>query len=235
MEQKDRIAPDMAASLFAWWRDAGVDALVGEEPRNLLAAPAPVRASEAAPALSADRPETLDGFLAWLTETRDLAGAAPGAPRIAPAGDPASGLMILADMPTPEDFAEVRLVSGAAGRLFDSMLAAIGRDRAHVWLAPLSPLRPPGGRLAGAEIEALAALARHHIALVKPKALFLLGDVATKALLGLPLNSVRGRVHLLEPSGVKCVASFKPEFLLAHPQQKRRAWDDLRLLMKALA
>ena len=46
----------------------------------------------------------------------------------APAGDPASGLMILTDMPSAED-ARPASVSGEAGALFDRMLAAIGRGR----------------------------------------------------------------------------------------------------------
>ena len=39
---------------------------------------------------------------------------------------------------------------------------------------------------------------RHHIALVKPKRLLLLGDAPARALTGQPLASARGKVHRIE-------------------------------------
>ena len=168
-----------AASALQWWSDAGVDTLVDEAPRNWLKPqPKPVPTA-AAPAPAEALPADLDAFRAWFVNGARLPLGAPAAPRIGPAGDPASDLMILVDMPGAAD--RDILISGAPGALFDRMLSAIGRGRETIWLAPLSPMRTPTGRLDPAQETQLADIARHHVGLVKPKALLLFGDAVIDA------------------------------------------------------
>jgi DNA polymerase len=69
---------------------------------------------------------------------------------------------------------------------------------------------------------------RHHITLVRPKRLLLLGDAPARALIGQPLAIARGKVHRIET--VPAVATFHPRFLLARPADKALAWRDLLLL-----
>src|SRR5690349_3849176 len=141
-----------ASSVLQWWSDAGVDILIDEQPRDWLrpkpssgtpavsAAPAaaPLSGSPVPVQVEEPLPGQLDLFQAWLRDSDRLPFAAPAAPRVCPSGDPASGLMIVADMPSGEDCAAGTLMSGEAGRLFDRMLAAIGRDRSSIYLAALS-------------------------------------------------------------------------------------------------
>ena len=225
--------------------DAGVDVIVGEEPRDWLRAkpapaPAPIEtkslASAAAPLPEDELPGQLDLFQAWLSASDRLPHHSPSAPRICPAGDPAAGLMIMIDMPTAEDCAAGTLLSGEVGRLFDRMLAAIGRDRGTVYFAALSCLRSADGRLTGEPERQCALLARHHIGLAAPNALLLFGDGAAKALLGLPVARARGRWHeVATHSGpVRTIATISPRQLLAHPAQKAHAWADLQMLMEGL-
>jgi DNA polymerase len=237
----DPISPADAASVLQWWSDAGVDILVDEQPRDWLRPrAAPVQAAAPAPAGPAAQPaeealpEQLGLFQAWLASSDALPYAAPSAPRVCPAGDPAAGLMILTDMPAGEDCAAGTLISGDAGRLFDRMLAAIGRDRASVYLAALSCIRPPSGQLSSDTAKRCAALARHHIGLAGPKALLLFGDAASKALLGLPLAQARGRLHDVPTHAgpVKAIATLSPRQLLETPRLKALAWADLRMLME---
>ena len=79
-------------------------------------------------------------------------------------------------------------------------------------------------------LEDVAAIARRHVALAKPKRLLLLGDATCRALLGKPLTAARGHVHKIE--GVRAVATFHPRFLLDRPSNKALAWRDLLLLME---
>jgi DNA polymerase len=235
----DFTAAETAASALLWWRDAGIDVLVEERPRDWLkpAAPAPAAATPApAPVPGDDPPGQLDLFHAWLAESGSLPFAAPSAPRICPAGDPAAGLMILADMPTGEDCAAGTLLSGEAGRLFDRMLAAIGRDRGSIYLAALSCLRSPDGRFSTDSAKSCAALARHHAGLVMPRALLILGDAASKALLGLPLVQARGRWHELATHAgpVRALVTLPPSYLLSQPAAKAHAWADLRMLIEEM-
>lgn len=249
MERADHeLSPAAAASALAWWIEAGVDVAVGEEPRDWLRprqsdAAAPLAGAEgaAAPASApAPAPEKLPGqldlFQAWLKSSDTLPFAAPAAPRVCPSGDPAAGLMVMADMPSGDDCAAGTLLSGAAGRLFDRMLAAIGRDRGSAYLATVSCLRSPGGQLAGEAAKQCALLARHHVGLAAPKALLVFGDNASKALLGLPVSRARGRWHELEThiGPVRTIVTLSPDMLLKRPADKAYAWRDLQMLMEGL-
>jgi len=250
----------LAASALSWWAEAGVDVLVQEAPRDWLKAPLanepPARPerSRGAPA-EAERvrrpstslgtsaaagleplPDQLALFQDWLRASDKLPFATPTAPRVCPSGDPASGLMIMTGMPSSEDCAAGTMVSGAAGRLFDRMLAAIGRSRETVYLAGLSCLRPPAGRLDAANAGRCAEVALHHVGLVGPKAVLLMGDACSRALLGLGATQARGKVHMIEtPAGpVNAIVTLSPDYLLAQPSSKAFAWADLQLLMEAL-
>ncbi|MDB5668307.1 MAG: uracil-DNA glycosylase [Alphaproteobacteria bacterium] len=248
-----------AESLLGWWRDAGVDCAVQEEPRDWLkpivaepnSSPIPSevegRGSDAgagAPRLRPGRAEALEPlpdqlplFHDWLRASDTLPYATPHAPRLCPSGDPASGLMILTAMPSVEDCSAGTILSGGAGLLFDRMLAAIGRSRATSYIAGLSCLRPAGGRLDSAGADRCAEIARHHLGLVAPKAVLLLGDACSKALLGIGAAQARGKVHrIATPTGeVAAIVTLPPEYLLGQPAAKALAWADLQLLQETLA
>jgi DNA polymerase len=242
MERGSPWSPGDAASILSWWSEAGVDTLVAEEPRDWLrptpaaepAAPSFAEAPAAFAEAEEELPGQLDLFHAWLAGTDRLAFAAPSAPRICPSGDPASGLMILADMPSGEDCSAGVLMSGEAGRLFDRMLAAIGRDRSSIYLAALSCLRSPDGQLSGEPARRCADLARHQIGLVAPRALLLLGDACARAMLGLGVAQARGRWHEVATHAgpIKALVTMKPDFLLSQPAHKARAWADLQMLIE---
>jgi uracil-DNA glycosylase family 4 len=224
-------AAEAAASVLRWWSDAGVDVLLDERPRHWLKPaepPAPVEVKGDAP------PEQLGLFRAWLAESPALPYAAPAAPRVCPSGDPESDLMILTDMPSSEDCAAGTLISGEAGRLFDRMLAAIGQSRETIYLAALSCLRSPDGRFNTDSAKSCAALARHHAGLVRPKALLIFGDAASKALIGLPLAQARGKWHDLSTHAgpVRALVTLPPSYLLNQPAAKAHAWADLQRLIE---
>jgi DNA polymerase len=247
MERGDRsFSPAVAASALQWWQDAGVDVMIDETPRDWLrpkpaAEPSPLALAEArapSPAPVPAEPEPalpdqLPLFRAWLAESDRVPLAAPSAPRVCPSGDPASGLMILTDMPSGEDCAAGTLISGEAGRLFDRMLAAIGRSRETVYLAALSCLRSPDGRLSTPVSRNCAELARHHVGLVQPRVLLLLGDAVSKALLGLPMAQARGRWHEIPVYGgtVRAIVTLPPVYLLGQSAHKALAWEDLQMLI----
>ncbi len=243
MERVEELSAAELASALSWWLDAGVDVPVAEEPRDWLKpkpVPVPLETkampAPAAPAARTEElPAQIDLFQAWLQSSGTLPFAAPSAPRVCPSGDPASGLMIMIDMPSAEDCSSGTLLAGEVGRLFDRMLAAIGRDRASVYFAALSCLRSADGRLGGEEKQC-GLLARHHIGLVAPRALLVFGDAASKALLGLPVARARGRWHEVETHAgkVRTIATISPRQLLAQPAQKAHAWADLQMLMEGL-
>ncbi|MFC7498028.1 uracil-DNA glycosylase [Enterovirga sp. GCM10030262] len=237
MERGDHpYSPAAALSALQWWADAGVDVIVDEAPRDWLR-PQTRPTAPMKPQPPADAPpDQLELFQAWLRDHAALPFASPAAPRICPSGDPAAGLMILTDMPAGEDCASGTLLSGEAGRLFDRMMAAIGRDRASLYLASLSCLRSPDGRLTGEAANRCATLARHHVGLADPKALLIFGDAVSKALLGLSMAQARGRWHEIATHAglIPTLVTIPPSYLLNQPSAKALAWADLQMLAEGL-
>ena len=233
--EHDRLTAAEAASVLGWWIEAGVDVAIQEKPRAWFGEAAthvPASAPEPAAATPAaeEIPASLEAFRGWLGETPSLPLASASTRRILPKGIEAAEVMLLADMPTPEDVASGQPIAGQAWELTERMLAAIGFDSEQAYVASLTCFHSPGTRLAGKDLDACADIARRHVALAKPKRLLLLGDATCRALLGKPLTAARGHVHKIE--GVRAVATFHPRFLLDRPSNKALAWRDLLLLME---
>ena len=232
--EHDRLTAAEAASVLGWWIEAGVDVAIQESPRAWLgasvAAPVPDAAPESKSAPSQELPGSFEAFRSWLGETPALPLAQGNSRRVLPRGVEAAEVMLLADMPTPEDVASGQPIAGQAWDLTERMLAAIGFDSDQAYVASLSCFHSPGTRLSGTDLDACADIARRHVALARPKRLQLLGDATCRALLGKPLTAARGHVHKIE--GVRAVATFHPRFLLDRPSNKALAWRDLLLLME---
>jgi DNA polymerase len=233
--EHDRLTAAEAASVLGWWIEAGVDVAIQEKPRAWLGETAthvPVSAPEPIPASVPEQeiPTSLEAFRGWLGDSRSLPLTPPTARRVLPKGIEAAEVMLLADMPTPEDLADDQPIGGEAWELSQRMLAAIGFDAEQAYVATMTCSHSPGTRLAGADLETCAAIARRHVALAKPKRLLLLGDTPARALLGKPLAAARGHVHKIE--GVRTVATFHPRQLLQRSSDKALAWRDLLLLME---
>ncbi|WP_419808145.1 uracil-DNA glycosylase family protein [Sphingomonas sp.] len=219
-----------AASTLDWWREAGVDVVVDDSPRDWLAKVAPVAAAAPVAPDPASLPATLAEFLAWRG-----GDAAPEASwrgvSIAASGPLDATLMVLVDCPDRDD--RDCLLSGDAGRLFDRMLAAIGLTREAVHLAAVCAKRPLGGRMPGEVQVELHRLARHHVGLLAPERLLLMGDGAARAILDRQVTAARGTPHAIDhgDGATRTVATFHPRLLLERPAQKADAWRDLQLLM----
>ncbi|WBH15903.1 uracil-DNA glycosylase [Sphingomonas radiodurans] len=233
----------LAASALEWWRDAGVDTLVGDDPFDWLAAeealavasaaqtpPHARAAAPTAPQEAAALPQALDAFLAWRTG-QHAPESSWGVTLVSASGPIDADLMILVDCPERDEGDS--LLRGAAGRLFDRMLAAIGRSRADVYLASVCAARPTAGRMPR-DIEArLGEIARHHAGLAGPRRLLVLGDAASRAILAANVMEARGRLQVLNyktGTSTEVVASFHPRMLLERPTLKAEAWKDLQML-----
>ncbi len=239
----------VAETAIGWWRDAGVDVLVDDEPRRWLddgAAPS-ARALVAAPPLMstpvsvAVMPDTLPAFVEWfMTDTGSLASFPPRR-RVAPEGNTASGVMIVTDVPEAGDVEAGRLLGGEAGQLLDRMLAAIGRDRASIYLATIGPARPATGSLDDALVDELAPVLMRHIALASPTKLWLLGRAASRAVLGMDEIAAGGRLHIInqEAATMDVIATVHPRILIREAASDRRekpfrkkTWETMQMLME---
>jgi DNA polymerase len=131
---------------------------------------------------------------------------------------------------------------GRAGKLLDDMLAIIGLRRGDVYIANIVKCRPPGNRNPEPETEASACIGylKRQIALVKPKAIVLLGAVPLLNLLGVT-GIMRHRGNWLSYKGIPVMPTFHPAYLLRFErfpaqfiQNKRLVWQDLQAVMELL-
>jgi uracil-DNA glycosylase family 4 len=125
---------------------------------------------------------------------------------------------------------------GQAGKLLDSMLAAIGIARGReVYIANVVKCRPPGNRTPTLEeAQACAPFLDRQIAMIRPKLIVALGKTAAQRLLGTEasLASLRGRVHRY--GDIPLVVTYHPAYLLRTLPEKAKAWEDLLFARRTL-
>jgi uracil-DNA glycosylase family 4 len=126
---------------------------------------------------------------------------------------------------------------GAAGQLFNSVIAEVGLRRAEVYIANLLKCRPPGNRAPQpAEISNCRSFLQRQIELVRPRAICALGGCAAQNLLGTTetIGRLRGRIH--DYRGIPVLCTYHPAFLLPgrSPEKKRDVVDDLKMLLRRL-
>lgn len=246
---------------MAWWTLAGVDAAVSEEPCNWLK-PAPVhvpspdtmvrdaggRSNTISPTSSVAQkhitlPGTLEAFHQWLAIEQSLPESGWIGPRILPTGLAGARLMVVTDMPDADDTASGEMLSGERGRIFDAMLRAIGLARSDIYLAALAIARPPGGIVDETDMHALVTRMRHHIGLVRPMKMLVLGEKAGQALFAnenMPVISIipqssdaEGLRQFNHQGGTLAgVIAPHPRRLLRQSAAKAGCWKALQLLIE---
>ena len=197
---------DEMLSVLDWYRAAGVDIAVGEEPVDRFAQRPPPRVmpvpQAASPAQQGDaRPvaqppiplggdpseaRSLAASAQTLDELQSLLGAYDGcglklrATQLVFAdGNPQAKIMLIGEAPGAEEDRQGKPFVGKSGQLLDRMLAAIGLDRTKVYIANTVPWRPPGNRTPTPEEMALCLPFLHRqVELVAPKLVMTLGGPA---------------------------------------------------------
>ncbi len=150
-------------------------------------------------------------------------------------GDPGAELMFVGEGPGADEDRQGEPFVGRAGQLLTRMIEAMGYRREQVYIANVVKCRPPGNRNPEPdEIDACEPFLRRQIAAVRPKVVVALGKIAVQALLRetAPISRLRGRWFVYE--GVKLMPTFHPAYLLRSPDEKKKAWEDLQLVMKEL-
>jgi len=139
-------------------------------------------------------------------------------------------ILAITDIPSREDDAAGKILSGAEGDLFDKMLGAIGLGRDMVSITPLVFWRPAGGRAPTADelsfcrpfidriIKDFSASAG------KDGKILTLGALAAKEIAGAALPKDHGKVF------GNVIPIYKPDFILQNPDVKKDVWAALKLI-----
>jgi uracil-DNA glycosylase family 4 len=150
-------------------------------------------------------------------------------------GSPSARVVIVGEGPGEDEDVQGRPFVGAAGRLLEAMIAAAGWRRDELYICNVIKCRPPRNRDPQEdEIDTCGPFLKRQITAIRPRAILAVGNVAARFLLdsGAPISGLRGRVHDFE--GIPVVPTYHPAYLLRNPVQKRRAWQDIELLLQVV-
>ncbi|NMA98550.1 MAG: uracil-DNA glycosylase [Phyllobacteriaceae bacterium] len=192
-------------SVLDWYRAAGVDLAVGEEPVDRFAQKPPVATNVPPRALPAQQEaravpppaqgpiggdpaearslaasaQTLDD-LKGLLESYNGCGLKFRATQLVFAdGNPEAKIMLIGEAPGAEEDRIGKPFVGRSGHLLDKMLAAIGLSRESVYIVNTVPWRPPGNRApTPEEMELCLPFLNRQVELVAPKLVLTLGGPA---------------------------------------------------------
>lgn len=211
----------------------------------------PAQAPTTTPAPAAERRERVadTAHMDWKTlrqrvaECRACALCRERRQAVAGIGDESADWLFVGEGPGAEEDVRGEPFVGAAGKLLDAMLAAIGLERgSDVYIANAVKCRPPNNRTPEAdEIAACAPYLARQIALLEPRLIVLLGRAAVQAVLGeeRSLASLRGKSLSYRGGGreIPVIVTYHPAYLLRNLPDKAKAWEDLcraRALMRSL-
>jgi uracil-DNA glycosylase family 4 len=140
-------------------------------------------------------------------------------------GNPSAALMFIAADPNEGAEVEGRPLSGPSGELLDKMIEAMGLSLNQVCIVNV---------LRNSSSENLNSELQRQTALVQPKVIVALGELALQALLETdsPLSQTRGRFQNYR--GMKLMPTYHPSQLLRTPSSKKEAWSDLQQVMQVM-
>ena len=144
-------------------------------------------------------------------------------------GNPASPIMFIGEAPGEEEDRQGIPFVGAAGKLFDRYLFAVGIKREDVYIANILKCRPPRNRdPLPSEQDACLPLLRAQVKLIRPKIIVCLGRIAAQKLISEDFKITRDHGKWTERAGISMCAVYHPAALLRDPQKKGDMLDDMK-------
>jgi DNA polymerase len=124
---------------------------------------------------------------------------------------------------------------GKAGQLLTRMIEAMGLSREDVYICNVVKCRPPNNRNPEPdEIAACEPFLKAQLAALRPRVIVALGKFAAQTLLrdATPITRLRGNLRSYE--GIPLMPTFHPAYLLRSPEEKGKAWQDLKAVLAVL-
>ena len=148
--------------------------------------------------------------------------------------------MIIGEGPGANEDKEGKPFVGRAGKLLDKMLESINLNRKNVYISNVVNYRPPQNRKpTDLEIRRYLPFLQKHIEIINPRILLLLGSTALNAIIGneIVISKARGKWinKKIGNTETNVIASFHPAFLMRQPDQKKYAWEDLKMIRNKIS
>jgi len=204
---------------------------------GLRRVPGGKRAVEAASgeATSATAAETLARLAEGIRACRRCPLGAQRLHAVPGEGNPAAEILFVGEAPGYDEDRQGRPFVGKAGQLLDRMIEAMGLRREEVFIANVLKCHPPENREPNdQEIQCCRPWLEAQIRAIRPRVIVALGAHATRTLLraGGGISALRGRFQTLD--GIPVMPTFHPAYLLRNPPEKRKAWEDLKAVLRLL-
>ncbi len=151
------------------------------------------------------------------------------------AGNVNAELMFIGEAPGFDEDEQGLPFVGKAGQLLTKIIESIGLTRKQVFIANTLKCRPPQNRAPKPEeILNCEPFLTRQIDLIRPKIICALGTFAAQTLLktGDNISKLRGRFFDLR--GIKVLCTFHPAYLLRNPDEKRKVWEDMKMIRREL-
>lgn len=159
-------------------------------------------------------------------------------------GNPCAKMMFVGEGPGYDEDRRGLPFVGAAGKLLDNMIKAIGHTRETVYIAnvvkchpmknPAHPDQRGNDRPPNAEEIAVCMPYLHRqITIIRPKVICTLGKTATQALLSTIETITQLRGNFFNYYGILLIPTYHPAALLRDASLKRYAWEDLKKVRDA--
>jgi uracil-DNA glycosylase family 4 len=158
-------------------------------------------------------------------------------------GNPDAELMFIGEAPGADEDARGEPFVGRAGQLLTKIIAAMGFNRADVYIANVLKCRPdmPRGSFGNRpptpeEMQTCLPYLAEQIEIIRPKVMVALGATAVEGLLGTrgPMHAMRGRWHSHQETPL--MITYHPSYLLrsSAPTEKRKVWEDMLQVLERL-
>lgn len=187
---------------------------------------------------SAAAPETPDTLERLAAEIRCCTRCALSRGRIQAVpgeGPEHPAVMFVGEAPGMQEDRQGRPFVGPAGQLLNRMIAAMGLSREAVFIANVLKCRPPGNRdPLPEEVAACKDFLRRQLAVLNPRVIVPLGAHAARWFLNTSVGIMAVRGRRVEIDGRVIVPTLHPSYLLHRPEDKRKAWEDLQVVMGIL-
>lgn len=150
-------------------------------------------------------------------------------------GSKTASLMFVGEAPgEKEDLSGVPFV-GAAGRLLDKYLEAVGIDRNEVYIANILKCRPPKNRdPLPTEQEQCIGYLREQVKLIRPKIIVCLGRIAAMKLISPGYKITKEHGTFVKKGNFTLSAVYHPAALLRDPRKKEDMYADMKKIRELL-
>ena len=150
-----------------------------------------------------------------------------------------SPIMIIGEAPGLEEEKNNQTFQGESGTLMKKMLKAIDIQIKDVYSSYAVNFRPPEDRKpTSLEIRRYSVFLKEHISIIDPKIIILFGSTAMESVtsIGERISNERGKWKeiILENKTYPLMITFSPSYLIRFPENKKYAWEDLKLIKQKI-